>query len=179
MLSQEDVIRGLWADRAKLLAYIRAIVIDLHAAEDIHQEVIMMALQQGDGISDQQHLLAWARRVGKHKAIELLRRQGRQARHIAPDVLDLLEPKWEAAGQFDSGAMVKALDECLQELSPRAREMVSLRFTDRVPAEEIARRLCLKMQSVYMALSRIYRTLGDCVRQKLVHEGQELARGDC
>jgi RNA polymerase sigma-70 factor, ECF subfamily len=173
VLCQDDVIRGLWADRAKLLAYIRAFVIDLHAAEDIHQEIIMMALQKGDGIDDQQHLLAWARRVAKHKAIEFLRRQGRQAQHVAPDVLDLLEPKWEAQGQIDSRVMTKALNDCIHELSPRAKEMISLRFAERITGEEIAKRLRLKIQSVYMALSRIYRALGECVQQKLVGEGQE------
>src|SRR5689334_3113322 len=47
-LCQEDIIRGLMADRLNLLAYIRAIVIHQHAAEDIHQEVLIQALQNAD-----------------------------------------------------------------------------------------------------------------------------------
>src|SRR5262245_26232140 len=108
-LCQEDIIHGLLSDRVKLLTYIRTLVLNHDAAEDIHQEVIIQALQKADLIEDGQHLLAWARRTAKLKAFEYFRKQRRQPQHLDPDVLDLLEPAWEAEASGVKQARAAAL----------------------------------------------------------------------
>ena len=169
-LCQEDIIHGLLTDRVKLLAYVRTLVVDRDAAEDIHQEVIIQALRAASTIEDGQHLLAWARRTAKLKSFEYLRNKQRQPLHLDPDVLDLLEPVWESESGGASQARSVALNSCLRELTPRSRELVKLRFADRLNGNQISHTMGLKVQSVYMALSRIYRTLDDCVRRRLAGE---------
>lgn len=167
MICQEDVIRGLLADRSKLLAYIRAIVLRPEVAEDIHQDIVIVALESSQDIVDPQHLLAWARRVAKVKAIDYLRRNQRQPQHIDPQVLDLLESAWEEEWRTESPVIADALRTCVRELSPRAKKMVHLRFNKRMNGTEISRLMGLKLESVHTAFSRIYRVLDACIRKTL------------
>jgi RNA polymerase sigma-70 factor, ECF subfamily len=166
-LSQEEVIQGLWKDRAKLLAYIDAIVLNrnLDLAEDIYQEVIILALKKADEIESQKHLIGWARKAAKYKAIDYLRRKKLQPRHVSPDVLELLERDWEEQWNASSSSQLNALRTCLQKLTPRARKLIEMRYGDQLDGAGISQLLGVKVQSVYMALSRIYRTLEGCIRR--------------
>jgi RNA polymerase sigma factor (sigma-70 family) len=166
-LCQDDVIHSLLSDRALMLAYIRSLVIDRDAAEDIHQEVVIQALRAAETIKDRTHLLAWARRTAKLKSLEYLRQKRRQPQQLDPEVLDLLEPSWEAESGDAAQARAAALSYCLGELTPRARELVKLRFVDHLNGIQISNIRGLKVQSVYMSLSRIYHTLENCMRRKL------------
>jgi RNA polymerase sigma-70 factor, ECF subfamily len=166
-LSQEEIIHGLLSNRTIVLAYIRSLVVDRDAAEDIHQEVVIQALRAANTIEDGRHLLAWARRTAKLKSLEYLRGKRRQPLHLDPDVLELLEPSWETESSEAGQARVSALSYCLGELTPRARELVKLRFVDRLNGSQISNARGLKIQSVYMSLSRIYHTLENCMRRKL------------
>lgn len=169
-LNQDVVVHVLLTDRAKLLAYIRSLVVNPHAAEDIHQDVVVQSLEKRDTLADRDHLLAWARQTARFRAIDWLRRQRLHPQYVAPDVLELLEPAWESEWALPAAEMNDALRECLQTLTPRARTMLDLRYGDRVSGEEIARRNGCKVQSVYMALSRIYRALHTCIRGRLPEE---------
>lgn len=166
-LSQEEVIHGLFSDRAKLIAYIRAIVLSQHTAEDIHQEVVIEALRKADAITDPEHLLAWARQVAKMRAFNHLKRQKLHPRAIDPELLELLEPAWEAESKASSPAVMEALGKCVESLTPRSRKLVDLRFGDQLSGSQMSTKLGIKLPSVYMALSRIYRMLDDCVRRKM------------
>lgn len=170
-LSQEEVIHCLFSDRAKLIAYIRAIVLGQHTAEDIHQDVVITALQKADTISDAAHLLAWARQVAKCRAFDYLKQQKQRPRAIDPALLDLLEPVWESESRTSGPTMIDALDHCMKRLTPRSRRLVDLRFGDQLSGCEMSAKLGIKLSSVYMGLSRVYRMLDDCVRRTLAEAG--------
>jgi len=170
-LSQEEVIHCLFSDRAKLISYIRAIVLSQQTAEDIHQDVVVEALQKAETIVDGRHMLAWARQAAKLRAFSYLKRQKQHPRVLDPELLELLEPVWESESKTPGPTMIEALGECLKGLSPRSRELVDLRFGDELSGSQMSARLGIKVPSVYMALSRVYRMLDDCVRRKLAETG--------
>jgi RNA polymerase sigma-70 factor (ECF subfamily) len=168
LLCQEEIIRGLLSDRARLLAFIRSIVLSPHIAEDIHQDVVVQALQKASTIENGAHLNAWTRHVAKMRAFAYLRKSGRQPKHLDPDILDLLEPEWEVEDRSDISGKSIALNDCLESLTPRARSLINLRFTKRMSGQQMSQQLGVKIASVYMALSRIYKTLDECVRRKSI-----------
>jgi RNA polymerase sigma-70 factor, ECF subfamily len=170
-LRQEEVIHSLFSDRAKLIAFIRAIVLSQHTAEDIHQEVVIEALEKAETISDSQHLLAWARQVAKSRAFNYLKRQKLHPRVIDPELLELLEPVWDRESETSGPTVMEALGECVKRLAPRSRELVDLRFGDQLSGRQMSARLGIKLPSVYMGLSRVYRMLDDCVRRRLADTG--------
>ena len=56
---------------------------------------------------------------------------------------------------------------CLEQLSPCAQNLVKLRYAEGVSGERLAEVVDRSLNTVYVALSRIHRSLGDCIKQRL------------
>jgi RNA polymerase sigma-70 factor (ECF subfamily) len=156
----------LLRERVKLLAYIRAIVRDDHLAEDVLQEVALLALRKRDEIRDGRHFLAWMRLTSRHRALKSLRRRHHQLL-VDEALLDRLDEHWAEHDQAPGTDLVEALRYCLERLSPYARNLVKLRYAEGVSGRRLAEVVGRSLNTVYVALSRIHRSLGDCIRQRL------------
>ena len=93
---------------------------------------------------------------------------------IDPDVygsvLELLEDHWSSGDAAPASAR-KALRECVEKLSPYARQLIQMRYVDDLSGQEVAERLNRSPNTVYVALSRTYRHLAGCVERRLAREG--------
>jgi RNA polymerase sigma-70 factor (ECF subfamily) len=163
--------RALFRDRARLLGYVTAIVRDADLADDVFQEVTLLAMQRAGRIRDVEHLLLWARKAGRYKALEALRAKGGGWLPLDDDVLDALEAEWDAAGSDAAGSDAAAeqlhdLRRCMQRLSARARRILHLRYSDGLSGLQLAETLTIGVASVYVALSRIHRALRDCMARR-------------
>jgi DNA-directed RNA polymerase specialized sigma24 family protein len=57
---------------------------------------------------------------------------------------------------------------CIQQLAPRARQILELRYAEEPAAPpEIARRLAWTVEAVHVALSRARKFLQECTRRRL------------
>jgi DNA-directed RNA polymerase specialized sigma24 family protein len=72
-MKPDSVVRVLIRDRAKLLGYIWAILRDSHLADDVFQDVTVLALEHAAEFNDDGHLLLWCRKAARFKALEILR----------------------------------------------------------------------------------------------------------
>jgi RNA polymerase sigma-70 factor (ECF subfamily) len=164
-INQESLIILLLRERVKLLAYIRAIVRDDHLAEDIYQDVAVLAVRKRDEIRDGRHFLAWMRLTARHRALKLMRQNNH---YILMDevLLDRMEEIWAEHDPSPATDLVEALRHCLERLSPNARELVKLRYQDGISGSRLAEVVDRQLNTVYVALSRIHRSLGDCIRQR-------------
>jgi RNA polymerase sigma factor (sigma-70 family) len=142
-----------------------AIVRDVDAADDIFQQVVLSALQHAGQIRDQEHLLAWAVRVTRHRAVDQARR--RQAQTLSPDLLDLLESTWGDPAGAGPTDQVEALRRCIGKLDKSAQELLKLKYHDELPTPDLASRLDRSADAIYQALSRIHRLLRHCVHRQL------------
>ena len=169
-LDLDTTVKGLMTDRAKLIGYIAAIVRDRHLAEDLFQEVVTVAIRKCGEIDDADHLLLWARRVARNKALEARRKRRTTPLTLDTDVLDILDARWQRLDQLDSDAELERLRSCLGKLSPRARQVVDLKFVEGLSGIEISRAVGNKVRSVYVALTRAYRDLEACIRRHRLAE---------
>jgi RNA polymerase sigma-70 factor (ECF subfamily) len=166
MIDQESLMILLLRERIKLLAYIRAIVRDEHLAEDVYQDVAVLALRKCDEIEDQRHFLAWMRLTSRHRALKVLE-QRRKPILLDESLLDRLDEQWAERDRKSSADLTEALQKCLERLSPRARNLVRLRYAEGISGERLAARVDKSLNTVYVSLSRIHRSLGDCIRRRL------------
>jgi len=167
-LDVDSTVKGLMRDRAKLLAYTHAIVRDREVAEDLFQEVVSIAIQKHDEISNADHLLLWARRAARNKALESLRKKKYRPLALDREVLDLLEAPWKRLDELDSRSEMDHLRECLDKLAPKTRKVVNLKFVDGLSGIQIAETVGNEVRSVYVALTRAYRSLEECIRRRRV-----------
>jgi RNA polymerase sigma-70 factor (ECF subfamily) len=86
--------------------------------------------------------------------------------------MELLEPEWEAFDPLPARDLVSALEGCLQRQTPNPRALVELKYVEGLEGARIAERLDQQLRSIYTALSRIHRALGDCIRRRFFAEAQ-------
>jgi RNA polymerase sigma-70 factor (ECF subfamily) len=175
MTMDNNTIAGvLFRERGRLYAYIWSIVHDPGIAEDVFQDVCLLAIRQCSTIENDQHLMAWFRQVARHRAIDALRRQNRAPVLLDATVLDLLENDWAGEDTTSMAHLVPMLRDCLKQLTSRARQIVKLRYVDGLSAAKVAEAMQARVEAIYQSLWRIHQTLGKCVEQQTAR-GQEEA----
>jgi RNA polymerase sigma-70 factor (ECF subfamily) len=164
-------VQSLLEERARLLAYIWAIVRDAHAAEDVFQEVSLLAVRKRSEIVDSAAFPAWLRKSARLCALRAMRNTGKAPRLFSNDVLDSLDRTWENLTAASARDMAESLHKCIGRLAPRARQMVALRYQNKMSGDQLAARLKIKTQSVYVAMGRIHKVLRDCMKRALGAKG--------
>ena len=154
----------LLRDRAKLLAYIGSIVRDHHLAEDVLQEVTMLAIEKADEIEDADRLIPWLRVTARYRALKAVEKRGRHATLMDSQLLDMMEPHWQEADRLSSQETSKALHDCVAKLAPQAQKLIELRYGVGMGVRSIAEQLGRKTDTLYKNFARIHAALARCVR---------------
>lgn len=170
-LSRDEGLRLLLSRRSELIAYLYTYVRDLHVAEDLFQEVTLRMVDRHGDIEDKSKAFSWARRVARNCAIDWLRKEKRRPIMLEDSTLELLDQRWEQTRKHDTTELLDAVTHCIGRLTPRAQRLVEMRFRNQMDTAEIAEASGRKVQSVYVAFSRIYSTLSQCIKQKLPNRG--------
>ena len=166
-VDHDTIVRVLMQERVKLLAFIRVIVRDTHTAEDVLQDVTMLALKKREQIEDAQHLCGWLRRTARYEALNRMRLADETNLLMDDQMLDRFESAWDRIDAISHREMVEALHHCLNELSPSSVKMLRLRYTDGFRGQQLADVMNQKIRTLYLNLARIMQTLGRCVRTRL------------
>ncbi|MCO8122941.1 sigma-70 family RNA polymerase sigma factor [Stieleria sp. TO1_6] len=166
-MDQAIVIRVLLTERAKFLAHAWSILRDEHAAEDIFQEVMLLAVDRSDQIDSEPALIAWARTATRYRALHWIRDRKLEHLTLSEELLASLETHWEQSDDSTSEETITALRACIETMTPRSQQIVALRYGQGLSGKQVAATLDRKAQTVYMALSRIHQRLRDCVQLRL------------
>ena len=165
MLSPESAAAILLAGRMPLTAFFASVTRDFHLAEDVFQEVCVKTVARADSFETMAHLMNWARLAGKNRAIDILRARDGRYVGLSDEMLALLADDWP--DQTKTDAMQQALDHCITQITPNSRELLRLRYFERRNCTDVAAIMGRKIETVYQALARLHKTLGECIRTRL------------
>ena len=165
MLSPESAAAILLAGRMPLTAFFASVTRDFHLAEDVFQEICVKAVARAENFESAAHLMNWARRTGKNRAIDILRARDGRYIGLSEEMLALLADEWPDKSHADT--MQQALDHCLSQITPNSRELLRLRYFEGRNCTDVASIMGRKIETVYQALARLHKTLGDCIRARL------------
>lgn len=168
MLAAENIAATLLAERLPLTAFIAGVTRDFHLAEDVFQEVCVKAVARAAEFETTGHVLNWARLAGRNRAIDVLRARDGKYVGLSDEMLALLAEEWP--GKSSADAQQQALDHCIERVTPNNRELLRLRYFERRACDEVAAMMGRKIETIYQALARLHKTLGDCVRARLQQE---------
>lgn len=168
-MDADAIVQVLLRERLRVTAVAASVVRDIHAADDIFQQVVLTALENRNQFCEAPHVLAWAIRAARHRAIDWARR--RRLVCFPDEVLDLLEADWSDTPHDKLSEQLEALHRCLNRLASRAQEMLHMKYVDGLNAAGIAAELQRTPDAIYQSLSRIHRFLRDCVGQELIRSG--------
>ena len=158
------VVQVLLRERLRVTASAATIVRDAHAADDVFQQVVLAALERKAEFREPAHVVAWAIRAARHRAIDIARK--RHLRSLPDEVLDLLEARWADPAADGGPDLLDALHCCLGKLGPSARELLHMRYHDGLSAVAIAGRMRRTADAVYQTLSRTHRALRECIERE-------------
>jgi RNA polymerase sigma-70 factor (ECF subfamily) len=149
-------------------AYMAVRLDDPHEAEDLAQEVFLIAFRKLADFDVSRPMSAWLRGI----ASNVLRNRLRKREPAQAPIPEILE---EGAARMEEdrggGPIAQALERCLEHLEPRARELVERRYGRGDSVGDICRDLQRQHSSVTMALHRIRQQLRQCVERRLTPAG--------
>lgn len=174
MTSPDDreLLKRVLGERARLLAYIRAIVRRRDVAEDVFQDLCVLVCQKRPTVAEVRDLPAWLRASARNLARNAVRHSSNRTRLLGDEVLDLLDDAWaDVAGGGGAADYGDALEACQAKLAPAARELLRARYADGVDVETLAGRLGRPAASLRTTFSRIYKTLAECIFRRVGRPG--------
>ena len=166
-MTEEELVSILLLERQRVIAYLTSILRKPDQAEDVYQEVCLLALKKRGTITDAQHLRCWLRTTGRLLAMNLLKKMRRRLLTLDDEILDLLEPQWIIQDMQDDSAATQALRHCMDLLPNSARDLIRKRYVQNMSYAALAESLRRPVNSLYVTLSRIYAALADCVNKQL------------
>ena len=153
-----------------LRGFVRSLVPTLEDAREVMQETAAVLWRKFDESID---FRPWAFGVARFEALAFIRDRARDRHVFGDEVLALLEAEALEAAEL-SAQEEKALEQCLEKLTPPQRTLVETAYAPGVRIDELARASGRTAMSLYKSLHRLRMTLADCVRLTM-HEKEETA----
>ncbi len=146
---------------------------DPAAADDLAQEVFLVAYQNLATCRSEAGLRAWLLGIARNMAAQHIRGESRRrARERGPLAAQLAQWRLEQL-ENDPGEGIEherklaALRGCMQMLSSETRQAVEEHYFQKQSAEAIGRQRGRSAGSVRMMLLRVRKALAECIRKKL------------
>lgn len=151
---------------ADLRGFIRSVVLDRHVRDDIFQECAMILWRQFDQYDRRQSFGAWARGIAANKIKQRRCEDGRFPVAFSPETIQSVLDAFDCT-EADAAPRAEALSACVEELPPKTKELIKLRYERSLACADIARETGRTLEAIYRALSRTREGLEECIRRKL------------
>ncbi|MCA9240518.1 MAG: sigma-70 family RNA polymerase sigma factor [Planctomycetales bacterium] len=165
--SKEQVFLRLFAQTQRPLhAYILALVYDPNVAADLLQETNILLWKKFDQFERGTQFLAWAREIARRTVLHYRRTSARSIATLEPHLLEDLAVRFSNLAEAENNRL-EVLSNCLQKLRESDRDLITSRYQPGVSVAGMAEKLGRPVNSVSQSLSRIRRSLSECLRRGL------------
>lgn len=165
MLKHQEFVSQFLREERFLAAYLLSATGDIHAAEDLLQNVARVLWEKLSEYDESRPFGAWATGVAQLEVLKWRQRVARLRETISAEAMQLLgETAVEHAA--DVNEQYYFLAECLQALGGSARAVLEMKYGQDCKIRDIARRLEKTIASVEMILVRSRRALRECIERK-------------
>lgn len=166
MTSQPDFVAIYEDHRLPLRGFLLAATGCPHQADDLLQNVACVLLAKISAYDPSRPFGAWAMGIARLEVLKWRQQRARRREVLSEEAIDLLAET--ASGQIDILAeRLALLPDCIGALRESARRLIAMRYDEGLAAKAVAARVGKTPAAIDMALSRIRRTLHDCISKKL------------
>ncbi|MBI1368949.1 MAG: sigma-70 family RNA polymerase sigma factor [Planctomycetes bacterium] len=156
-----------WLDaEAAVSSFIFASVRDFQHAEDLIQTVAMDAAAAIGTYDRARPFLPWIMGIARNRVLKYYRTRTGDRLVFDERTLAAFAAAHEAAAD-EADTRRRALDQCLSTLTGRTRDAIEWRYRSDLSAADIAARLGMTPNAVFVMLHRARQTLLDCIRKRL------------
>ncbi|CAH1191153.1 RNA polymerase sigma factor [Paenibacillus sp. JJ-223] len=173
-------VDAIWRmESPKIIAVLTRMVRDIGLAEDLAQDVMLIALQKWPEVGVPDNPGAWLMAAAKRRAIDMMRRNKVQQRKYeevgrSSDMFDEQEISDAWDGSVGDDLLRLIFMTCHPILSREARLSLTLRLLCGLTTDEIAHALFAAEPTIAQRIVRAKRTLRDARAEFQIPEGNEL-----
>ena len=162
----EQFVRLSTKHQRSLYWYILTLLPNRHDADEVLQETNIVLWRKMAEFRPGSNFLAWACRIARFEVLRYCDQHKRRVPNFS-DVLgeDFLDQLVDVSARAEH--ISAALEECLERLRPRDRELVQLRYMPGATSKSVAAEVGRSVDAVYKALTRIYDALHTCLDKRL------------
>ncbi|MEL6894917.1 MAG: sigma-70 family RNA polymerase sigma factor [Planctomycetota bacterium] len=150
-------------------AYVFASISGFHDGEDVVQRIAQEIARRFDEYDSSRPFVGWALWIARSRVIDFYRAQDRTRIVFSDDLLSQLADTIAAQADGRSNRR-EALEGCLEELPPKSRRLLDLRYVKELSADEMAQETGTTSGSVRVLLSRVKTALANCIKRRLAME---------
>ena len=171
----DEFARLLGGAQRRLFLYLTGLLADRAAAEDVLQETNLVLWREYETFEPGTNFTAWSCRVAFNQVRAYRTKRGRDRLVFSDAFLSAVDGELtREADRLEERRA--ALAECLNRLPEHHRELVRHRYLNEGSTEALAERLGKSPAAVLRTLSRIRRTLHECVT-RVVESSHAARRG--
>lgn len=153
----EQFQAGIWR-------YLRSLGCESSLADDLVQDTFVSVLQKPFEHYSDAATASYLRKVALNLFISFKRREGKV---VSTDNIEAISDAWQEWVEDGTGdELVSSLQECLQELTERARWALKMRFREKLARIEIADNLNITEHGAKNLMQRAKKQLRDCLESK-------------
>lgn len=168
-----DVFEILVREHADMLmAYLRSLVRDPAAVDDLFQESMLTAWRRLDDFDRERPFGPWLRGIATRLVLQHRRRAAGAAFNCDPAVLAALEQSFDDLARQPGDSFrdrAERLFDCLRRLPATLRETVELAYARDLLLHQVATTLGCTEEAVKKRVQRSRQLLADCIRTSEVH----------
>ncbi|PQO45831.1 sigma-70 family RNA polymerase sigma factor [Blastopirellula marina] len=145
----------------QLKAFAIALSPNFAHADDLLQETFLTVTAKAQEFDLESNFLAWSRSILRFKMLEARRAAGEQTVDYLDSLVAACPENW------GSDERLRVLTNCIQDLAPKAREIIQLRYQREHSPSQIAAMLSRSVNSINVALSKARLALRHCMDRRL------------
>lgn len=157
----------LWTQaQPAVSAFVYALVGDRRLRDEVLQDVAVAVLESFASYDASRPFLPWALGIARNEVGNARRRRGRFPAPLSEAAQASLAA---AVAEVEEGELDRLafLDDCLQRVEGRPREICDLRYRGGLDLEQIGQRLGMQPNTVSKTLQRVREQLRECIEGRL------------
>ncbi len=169
-MGQVELMKQAFKYQNGLVSYAYGHLRDWSLAEDAVQDAFLVLMEKWEEFKPELGIFPWVRKMVFYKVQELQRTRRREVPAEDPELQNLVSRTLEAGFDEESGGrhdpLLKAYEECLGRLNKGSAELLTRYYWNRESGERIAGALNRTVNAVWLSLSRIRKSLRECVERR-------------
>ncbi|MEO2044956.1 MAG: sigma-70 family RNA polymerase sigma factor [Pirellulales bacterium] len=149
-----------------ILPYVYSITGDWNDTEEVTQRVRLKLWKQFDKYNENLSFGAWARAIAYYEVLTYRKEKLRRPDFLNDTIISKLNETYEELSA-PGDERHDALQECLEKLEPKDREIVANYYADLGKSADLSEKVGLTVEALRQKLYRIRKQLFGCVQRKL------------
>lgn len=154
-----------------LMTYLRSLVSDEAAVDDLFQETMVIAWRRMDDCDLTRPFGPWLRGIAARLVMAHFRKHKRLPLLLDERLLERLDERFESIDSRYGDAWdekVQGLHQCIQALPSRYQEVIRIRYLDNTSSQATAEQLQLTLEACKKRMQRARQKIADCLKRKFV-----------